>query len=232
MKICDNVALLALPSPIPGSTGNIYPALTWDDNNMVLIDAGFPEQEEAIINAIADEGLDPKRLTHIIITHQDLDHIGSMVDLRKTAPDVKILAHHDEAPYLDGRKTPAKLEPMLANYYNLPAEHKEGVDQAIQIYKQLQVSFSQELQDKYVLPICGGIEVVHTPGHTPGHIALFLQKSRIMVCGDGANITDGQLSGPNPTHTLDLETATKSLDKLKRYPIAGFATYHGGYLTV
>jgi len=232
MKISENVAVLSLPYPMPGSKAKIHPVLTWDDINLVLIDTGFPQQGELFLKAIADAGHDPSKLTHIIITHQDLDHVGSMQELRKAVPGVKVLAHKDEAPYLDGRMTPAKLAPMVDKYDSLSPEEKEGVNQAKEMYKNLQVKFDQELQDKDVLPICGGIEVVHTPGHTPGHITLFLQQSRIMVTGDGANVTDGQISGPNPVHTLDMELATKSLCKIKEYPLAGIVAYHGGYLKV
>jgi len=231
MKIGKNVAILSLPSPIKGMP-NINPVLTWDDKNLVLIDTGFPKQGKIIAKAIEAEGLSAEKLTHIIITHQDMDHIGSTLELQKKAPNVQIIAHKEEAPYLDGRKVPVKLASMLEKYNNLPLLHKFGCKRAQKMYRQMQVKFHKELQDKEVLPICGGIEVVHTPGHTPGHITLYLHESRIMVCGDGANITDGQLSGPNPTHTQDMELGMKSLEKIKGYPMVGAVTYHGGYLEI
>ena len=59
---------------------------------------------------------------------------------------------------------------------------------------------------------------------------LYLQESRIMVCGDGANIFDGQISGPNPIHTHDMPLALSSLEKMKSYDMSGIVAYHGGYL--
>jgi len=233
MKISDNVALLALPRPMPpGAPENdakINLVLTWDDENLVLIDAGFPEQADLIKQAIAEHGFDAKNLTHIIITHQDLDHIGCIKDLQQIAPNVQIMAHCEEAPYLDGRKVPVKLAPIIENYENLPPEHKQGVDQAKQIYEQLQTNYT-ELQGGQILTICGGIKVIHTPGHTPGHIVLLLQKSQILVCGDAANIEDGQMTGPNPVYTADMDMALQSLEKIKACPKIGFVAYHGGFL--
>ena len=230
MKIGENVALLSLPHPLPGSDAKIHPVLTWDEENLVLIDAGFPGQIDAIKEAIANEGFEAKNLTHLIITHQDLDHIGCMKDLSALAPNLQIMAHIEEAPHMDGRKTPAKLAAMIEKYDTLPEEHKQGIDQAKAKYQQVQVNFQKELHDKEILPLCGGIEVIHTPGHTPGHIVLFLQKSRILVCGDAANINENQLTGPNPIHTMDMEQGTQSFEHIKNFPKAGLVAYHGGYL--
>ena len=61
---------------------------------------------------------------------------------------------------------------------------------------------------------------------------LYLRESRIMVCGDGANIADGKLAGPNPIHTHDMPMALASLEKMKAYDMSGIAAYHGGYIDV
>jgi glyoxylase-like metal-dependent hydrolase (beta-lactamase superfamily II) len=56
-----------------------------------------------------------------------------------------------------------------------------------------------------------------------------MQESRIIVCGDAANIENGQLVGFNPIHIYDMETAEKSLEKIKGYALNGAAAYHTGY---
>ena len=234
MKIAENAAMLNLTASVPGREMTLYMTLAWDDNNLVLIDGGIPEQAQAIAQLIADAGFDVKNLTHIIITHQDMDHIGSIPNLLQMAPNAKLLAHCDEAPFMDGRKTPVRLAELLEKYETFPPEVQAQIDD----YKKevesgrFRLKIDQELTDKEVLPICGGIEVVHTPGHMPGHIALFLQTSRIMVCGDAANIKDGQIAGPNPVHTADMETGMQSVEKIKGYPMAGMVAYHGGYLAI
>jgi glyoxylase-like metal-dependent hydrolase (beta-lactamase superfamily II) len=78
------------------------------------------------------------------------------------------------------------------------------------------------------LPYCGGMTVIFTPGHTPGHICLYLNQSKILVSGDALVVADGELRGPNPQATYDMDTALKSLKKLARYDIETVVCYHGG----
>jgi len=232
MRIGSNVELLPVAVNRPQVNMVLNMVLTWDEHNLVLIDTGLPGQVQDIAKAIADAGFDAKSLTHIIITHQDLDHIGCALDLQKIAPNVKILAHYEEAPYIDGRKVPVKLADMLEKYDNLSLEHKEQVNQSKKSYDERRIKIDQELKDKELLPICGDIEVVHTPGHTPGHISLYLHESHIMVCGDAANIDDGRVVSSNPVYTLDMELAERSFEKIKGYTMVGIVAYHGGYLAV
>ncbi|MCL2342289.1 MAG: MBL fold metallo-hydrolase [Firmicutes bacterium] len=202
MKIADNVEMLEIG--IGG--GAIRPTLTWDDTRLVLIDAGYPGLEDLLIQAIADAGFSAENLTHIILTHQDMDHIGCVPDLLRLAPAAKVLAHEIETPYIDGSKP-----------------HIKGLSGP-------GVPVNQTLTDGEVLDFCGGIEVLHTPGHTPGHICLFLQKSGTLVGGDAVNIADGKIIGPNPGYTYDMELGQKSLEKIKAWPIKGLISYHCGYL--
>jgi len=225
MQITDNVALL----PVSGQ-GTANFVLTWDKNNLVLIDGGYPGQTDSIVKAISDEGFNAANLTHLIITHQDWDHIGCVMDLQKLIPNLKVLAHEIEAPYIDGRKTPIKLAVRLAEYDTLSREMRERCDWQKEFYASNEITIHETLCDGEILPICGGIEVIHTPGHTPGHIVLRLQESGIIVCGDACNIKDGQLVGANPVHTFDVAQADVSLSKIKSRNPNGIVTYHGGYL--
>lgn len=59
-----------------------------------------------------------------------------------------------------------------------------------------------------------GLEVIATPGHTPGHIAVFDSESGLLVAGDAVNTSDGAITGPNPDFTPDMATANASVAKL------------------
>ena len=59
-----------------------------------------------------------------------------------------------------------------------------------------------------------GLQVVDTPGHTPGHIAIFDADSRVLVAGDALNSTIDGLTGPTPEFTPDMPTAEESVRKL------------------
>jgi len=229
MKLAQNVALLPIAREGMGSLNLV---LVWDDNHLVLIDAALPKQTDEVIKSIANEGFQVENLTHIIITHQDWDHIGCVTDLQKLAPNLQIVAHINEAPYLDGRVIPIKLAKRLEQYDTLPKEHQTSIDLWEDMYKNAPITVHKQVVDKQVLPICGGIEIVHVSGHTPGHIAVYLKESRIIVCGDAANIKDGQITGSNPIHTHDTEQAKESLNKIRGYNPSGIVAYHTGFLSL
>ena len=224
MRITENIEMLE----ITGDIGTIYPTLVWDDNNLVLIDAGLPGQVELFKKAIEDAGFDAGNLSAIILTHQDIDHIGCVVDLLSLAPNAKVMAYKEEVPYIDGSKTPIKLAAMEANYENLPDDRKAWCDQFKIGFAHCKVKVDKELEDGEVLPICGGIQIIHTPGHTPGHICLYLQEGKVIIAGDAANIENGMLIGSRPQVTWNDNLAEESFEKIKNHEHNSVITYHGG----
>jgi len=227
MKLAQNVAILPLPRE---GMGCLNLVLTWDDTHLVLIDTGVPGQTDDIVKAIENEGFRAENLTHIILTHQDWDHTGCTNDLIKIAPNIRVVAHIDEAPYIDGSVIPIKLAARLAQYDTLEPDAKAGIDRWKEIYENSPIHVHDKVTDKQLLDICGGIEIVHVPGHTPGHIAAYLKQSRIIVCGDAANIREGTLVGSTPRHTFDLQQASESFKKIQAYDYTWVITYHTGFL--
>lgn len=80
------------------------------------------------------------------------------------------------------------------------------------------------MSDGQKLPYCGGITVIHTPGH----ICLYLPQSKILITGDEFTVTDGKSLGPVPHFTLDMDMAMNSMKKLTQYDIETVSCYHGG----
>ncbi|MCL2372600.1 MAG: MBL fold metallo-hydrolase [Defluviitaleaceae bacterium] len=224
MKIAENIAVLPI---LREGMGALNLVLAWDSNSLVLVDAGLPGQADEIKAAIAAEGFGAEDLTHIIITHQDWDHIGCVNEL---APPAKVVAHAEEAPYIDGRTMPIKLAARLAQYHSTPEAMRPNIDRWKNMFENNPITVAQEVTDGQVLPICGGIEIIHVPGHTPGHIAVHMQASGIIICGDAANITDGKITGSNPIHTHNMPQAEASLEKIKNRNPKGIVAYHTGFL--
>ncbi|MDR2975747.1 MAG: MBL fold metallo-hydrolase [Streptococcaceae bacterium] len=228
MKITENIKMLEIPEP----KGDFYrPTLTWDDEHLVLFDTGIPGMGALIAEEIKKAGFKPEDLTDIIITHQDIDHIGGALELLKLAPDAKVYGYEVDAPFIEGTETPTKLALMQGKL------DSGEIDETDSFYQMLKTGFAKshlpvdvKLKDGEVLDFCGGIETVFTPGHTPGHATFYLQKSKIMVCGDAANIVDGKLVGSNPAMTWDNEKAEASLEKIKSFDLAGVICYHTGFL--
>jgi len=225
MRIAENVEMLR----IENERGILHPVLTWDDNEVVLIDAGFPGQIEQIKEAVKQAGFALESITSLLLTHQDMDHIGCAKEL--AGYGVKILAHELEAPYLQGDITPLRITQMEERLSELNEEELAFFKQMKENSPHFRVKVDRTLKDNEVLDFCGGIRVIHTPGHMPGHIVLLLEKSNILVVGDAANITDGELTGANPVYTKDMALADISFKKMMESNPSYVASYHGGLYT-
>jgi len=74
-------------------------------------------------------------------------------------------------------------------------------------------SIDNVVRDGDVLPYMGGLHIIHTPGHTPGSMCLFLAKSRVLIAGDTIINNEDRLSRPLPLRA-DRDEAEQSLRKL------------------
>ncbi|EOG8707564.1 TPA: MBL fold metallo-hydrolase [Bacillus paranthracis] len=186
----------------------IHPILLWDDEMAVLIDTGFPGQFEDIQVEMERVGVSVDKLKVVILTHQDIDHIGSLPNvLENGVSDIKVYAHELDKPYIEG-DLPLLKEVHVEN----PPKGK----------------VSDTVIDGQELPYCGGILILHTPGHTPGHISLYLKRSKILVAGDSMYSVNGVLGGVHAPTTLNIMEARQSLKKYLNLDIESVVCYHGG----
>ena len=231
MKITNNLAMIEVA--VPGR-GMIFPALLWDDEgkHLMLFDAGYPETVPALTEAIKETGHDISQLTSLVLTHQDLDHIGGAKNILALASNAKVYAHEVDASFIQGDKTPTKLEraKQQKEAGTLPAGREGFYDFLARGFPASYVHVDVPVKDGQVFDIAGGVEVVFTPGHTPGHAAYYLQASKTMIVGDAANIDGTQLTGSNPGMTWDMGQADASLEKIKSFDMNGVISYHTGYL--
>lgn len=233
MKVADGVETLELTAiNFMGTQTVIHPTLFTDNTSAVLVDTGFPGLLPEIRGGMERSGIPFGTLASIIITHHDLDHIGSLAGIRRELPkSLEILAHEAEKPYIQGELTPIKQTPERmaqreAHLNSLPEEKRTALKALLAVPTKTAVD--RTIADGEQLPYSGGITVIHTPGHTPGHICLYHNKSKTLVSGDALNLADGVLTGPNPVHTYDLALALRSLVKLADYDIKNVICYHGG----
>ena len=231
MNIAKGVEALELTMNVMGNQSVIHPTLIWDDEMVILVDAGMPSQLPEIRKVMDHLGTPFGRLNKVILTHQDLDHISGLPELLRLSDyKVDVLAHNEEKPYIQGDKPLVKFNPelMAKRLASLPAEQRQQMEKVIAASQNVKANVDQTVEDGEVLPYCGGITVIFTPGHTPGHICLYLNQSKTLITGDALNVIEGQLVGPTPEHASDIVSAKKSLEKLARYDIETVICYHGG----
>ncbi|MGE5627961.1 MAG: MBL fold metallo-hydrolase [Solirubrobacterales bacterium] len=229
MRIADGIEMLEINCNIMGRATKIYPVLIWDNKDVILVDTGFPGQTELFREAVEKAGQTFEKISKIIITHQDIDHIGSLADIvNKLNGNVEVIAHEIEKPYITGEKTPIKLAQLEQNKDSLP-EDKKGFYEVLKAgFAKAKSNVNRTVIDGDVIPYCGGIKVIHTPGHTPGHISFYHRNSKTLIAGDGLNINQGLLTGPNESSTYDMQEAVKSMEKMAHYDIQNIVCYHSG----
>jgi glyoxylase-like metal-dependent hydrolase (beta-lactamase superfamily II) len=225
MKLNDDIYMLALTMNMNGQSREFNPILILDARHgPTLVDTGLPGQASAIDAALAEAGLRMQDLKRIIITHQDLDHVGSLYDLVR-ASGARVLAHAIEFAYIDGTRRPIKWTPDLL-------EQMPQMRALIENWRPAAVD--EHLQDGARLDLAGGVRIVFTPGHTPGHISLYLERTKTLLAGDALLADDGRLTGPNPSPlvTPDLALAHQSVRKLAQLDVQTIVCYHGGVIRV
>jgi len=135
----------------------------------ICIDPG--DDSETILQAIDKHGFE---LQAIAVTHAHLDHIGGVAALKKLKPAANIMLHKADEFIYDAL-------PEQAAWIGVPREqwaalgfdferppHVDGYWQDGQLYEVGELQF----------------QVIHCPGHTPGHVVLFEAKERKVFVGD------------------------------------------------
>ncbi|MFJ7981682.1 MBL fold metallo-hydrolase [Lysinibacillus xylanilyticus] len=189
-----------------------------EESELTLIDAALPYSAKSIIKAAESIG---KPITKIIITHAHSDHIGALDTLKELLPDSQVCISSRDALLLEGNSA------LLPNEINTPI--RGGIPKNIKTKPDLLLEEGDRV---------GSLEVIATPGHTPGSITLFDTRNRSLIAGD-ALVTRGKLivtGVMNPFFpfpalaTWDKSTALKSAIKLRDLNPSLLAVGHGKML--
>lgn len=166
--------------------------LVREDDGFTLIDTNMSGQEQAIMQAASKLGLP---IARIVLTHAHVDHVGSLDALHDHLPDVPVAISERDARFLTGDKSLDPSEPQVSLRGGYP------------ICKTKPAQLLRE-GDRI-----GSLEVIATPGHTPGHIAFLDTRDSALIAGDAFQTQGGvAVSG-----TFEL-----------LFPLPALATWHKG----
>ena len=189
--------------------GNAF--LLADQEGLVLVDAGLPGSADKVLRYVRSLGRSPEELRSIVITHAHPDHFGGAAKLRKqTGAEIRV--HRDDVGY-DAQGAPHILlrgSPMGLGTRLFP---KVPVDRL--------------LEDEEVVPILGGLRVLHSPGHTPGSVCLLLERHEALFTGDMLLTTGRRFSRPLPFPGTNVQDYWRSLHGLTSLEFQAALPGHG-----
>jgi glyoxylase-like metal-dependent hydrolase (beta-lactamase superfamily II) len=190
---------------------NCYLVIT--ETGMLVIDTGMPGNGNRIRNYIKGLGKKLSDINCVVLTHADIDHVGSAAEIKKMT-SAKLAIHEDDAAVLTGKTRGKHVKGLLGLLFKLmsplmrfhPAEPdiilKDNVDIA-------------------------GFKVIHTPGHTNGSICLY-QQGKIIFVGDALRSdSNGNPRPPSKTMSADVVQAKASLIAISELEFDSLLTGHG-----
>ena len=214
---------------------NVY--LVRSDAGWALVDTGWPSSAPAIRAALASVAGPGARPSAILLTHIHPDHAGSALGLARTW-GLPLRVHPDEVVLARGGILPAYANPLdrwaIAPVLRLVPRRRLEVMIARDSLEDDVVSFDPAA----AVPGLPDWRCVPVPGHTPGHVAFFRERDRVLLTGD-AVLTASPMSvrglvssapavdGPPRVSTWDWAAAVASVGVLAGLRPEVLGTGHG-----
>ncbi len=204
------------------------------DGSWTLIDAGLPFTEGLIRSWAEKQFSGPPN--SIVLTHGHFDHVSAARGLADKW-GVPIYAHELEFPYLTGQQEyPAPNPGAGGGLMSLlsPIYPRGPVDLGSRLR-----ALPTEQSSPGALNVLPGWEILHTPGHTPGHVSFFRRQDGTLLVGDAFCTTkpesffeaavaqQPELHGPPSYFTWDWNLARESVQRLAKLSPTVVAPGHG-----
>ena len=188
------------------------------DNGLTLIDGGFPLDLPAIHLGLRPLGAKPSDIDLVIATHYHGDHTGTVAGLQRRY-GVHAAIHREDGAYASRQRPQETTEVALVKLLFYTALWP--------LFRYRHFQPDRLLEEGDVVELLGGLEVLHTPGHSPGSVCLFGGKRGILFSGDLVRNEKGVLEGPPPHFTPDEPAACRSLQRVSALDFDMLLPGHG-----
>jgi glyoxylase-like metal-dependent hydrolase (beta-lactamase superfamily II) len=174
----------------------------------IVFDCGYPWQTPALFHSLAALGCPVQQVAAVAVTHDDFDHTGGLAELL-AASGAAVIAHRLEVESLQSpfwREMPRRNNPA-----SFVLRAVTGVAYAAR--PKQPVTVTRPVEDGEA--IGGGWIAVHTPGHTPGHLAFWHGANRVLIAGDAlGSIMRGEIRCAGDNYSVDSQEIVQSVRKL------------------
>lgn len=198
---------------------DVHAFLLDDGTGLSLIDTLFDADAQVILREIQAMGKTIKDLKRIVLTHAHRSHLGGLAELKRQS-GAQVYAHAWEADIIAGER-PAQAvswrpqDPLITYHF--------------QVGNNLNVSHHPPCQVDQCL--CDGeqfgpVQVLHTPGHSPGHLTFYWPERRVLFTGD-AVVTSPKFMTGWPGFVLNEKQHQASLHRLAGLDAEILAVGHG-----
>jgi glyoxylase-like metal-dependent hydrolase (beta-lactamase superfamily II) len=150
--------------------GSVNAYLVREEDGLTVVDTGLPGSAKAILAAAGEAG---GQIRRIALTHAHGDHVGSLEALHEQLPDAEVLISARDARFLRGDRSFDSGEPqtkLKGSYPKVDVQPTRLLGPGDRV---------------------GSLEVVTSPGHTPGHVAYLDTRDRTLIAGDAYQTLGG-----------------------------------------
>ncbi|HLH39756.1 MAG TPA: MBL fold metallo-hydrolase [Bryobacteraceae bacterium] len=224
------VTTLTLPMPWELESVNVH--LIELDEGFLLIDSGIATQEcfDALQSSLDQRGVGWRDIRLLCLTHLHPDHIGLSWKILELS-GARLAMHRDEVKYLAEvarESRPPFFEDALLRA-GVPEPLRKRMDHALRDIRRHFREHSPDwvLEGGEKIPIRGGaLEVLWTPGHSPGHICFYSAEHRYLISGDHLLQFITPNIGWHPNADM-LASYLDSLERLERFDVDLVVPSHG-----